>query len=83
MSISYFSCLFPSYSQIPKQYRMNLDSGFSVMNLICAPSLTKSNIDGFMHISIKVPETLSDCVIEKYFVSLFGLALRAKNVFTY
>ena len=64
---------------------MNLDGGFFVMNLIgtqLSTSLSESNWNGFMHISIKGPETFGVSNAEKYFVfvSWFTLAIRAKNV---
>ena len=51
-----------------KHFCMNLDSGFSVMNLICtAPraSLSESNLDGIMHVSIKSSDILSESDVEK------------------
>ena len=60
MFILYFSYLFLSHAQMPKQFRMNLDNGFFVINLLCTPSRTsqsESNLDGFMYISIKGKET--------------------------
>ena len=50
-------------------YRMNLDHGFSVMNLIC--TLSRIQLNGFMHISIKGREIFSEFIVEKYFASLF------------
>ena len=84
MSISYFSYLFLSYGQMPKQFRMNLDSGFSVIDLICIPSrtsLNESNFDGFKRIVLKVQKHLV-CCKKKYLFPFFSLALRAKHVLT-
>ena len=46
----------------------NAERGFSVMNLICTPlktSLSESNLDYFMRISINGPETFSESDVEK------------------
>lgn len=55
------------------------------MNLICIPpraSAIKSNLDSFIQINIKGPETFGESDIENHFVSLFALILRAENVLT-
>lgn len=55
------------------------------MNLICIPpraSAIKSNLDSFIQINIKGPETFGELDIENHFVSLFALILRAENVLT-
>ena len=49
----------------------NVELGFSVMNLISTPlgtSLSKSNLDRFMRICIKGPETFSQSDVEKMVV---------------
>ena len=46
----------------------NVERGFSVMNLICTPlrtSLSESNLDRFMRISINGPETFDETDVEK------------------
>ena len=46
----------------------NVQRGFSVMNLICTPlrtSLSESNLDRFMRISINGPETFGETDVEK------------------
>ena len=46
----------------------NVEGGFSVMNLICIPlrtSLSESNLDRFMRISINGPETFGETDVEK------------------
>ena len=46
----------------------NIERGFLVMNLICTPlrtSLSESNLDRFMHISINSPETFAETDLEK------------------
>ena len=46
----------------------NIERGSSVMNLICTPlrtSLSESNLDRFMWISINGPETFGETYIEK------------------
>ena len=72
----YSSYLFVSYNQMPIQFWKNLDTGFSVLNLICIPpraSAIKSNLDGFIQINIKGPDTFGESDIENHFVSLFAL----------
>ena len=44
---------------------LNIERGFSVMNLICTPLRTESKLDRFIRICINGPETYSKCDIEK------------------
>ena len=59
--------LFKTSLLIP-QTTLNVECGFSVMNLICTPlrtSLSASNLDRVMRICINQPETFSESDVEK------------------